>query len=61
MRYFKPRLKNVFLSFFLSSLTCSQKANFRVYPVLSMDNKVSSVLCLNGKRRRRRGHIKVVT
>ena len=44
-KYFNLQCENVLLCILLSaSLTCSQKANFHVYPVLSMDNKVSCAL-----------------
>ena len=45
MKYFNLLCENVFLLILLSApLTCSQKANFHVYPRLSMDNKVFYVL-----------------
>ena len=40
MKYF-----NLLCILLSASLTCSQKANFQVYPPLSMDNKISHVLC----------------
>ena len=47
MKYFNLLCENVSLCILLSaSLTCSQKANFLVYPILSMDNKVSSLMSL---------------
>ena len=46
MKYFNLLCENVSLCILLSaSLTCSQKANFLVYPILSIDNKISYVLC----------------
>ena len=44
MEYFNRLCENGFLCILLSaSITCSQKANFHVNPILSMDNKVSKV------------------
>ena len=52
VKYFNLLCENVFFFLLLcillsASLACSQKANFHVYPILSMDNKVSKVSSLS--------------